>query len=36
MPSELRRHLEAEKQGRQLHITNGSVYYRVTSRVGLG
>ena len=30
MPTELRRHLETEKQGRQLHIINGSVYYRVT------
>ena len=34
MPSELRRHLETKKQGRQLHIITGSVYYRVTYSQG--
>ena len=32
-PIELRRHLETKKQGRQLQVINGSVYYRVTYRV---
>lgn len=37
MPTKLRRHLETKKQGRQLHITNESVYYRVTySQGGIG
>ena len=38
MSTKLRRHLETEKQGRQLHIINGSVYYRVTyrGRMGIG
>ena len=30
VPIELRRHFETKKEGRQLHIINGSVYYRVT------
>lgn len=37
MPTKLRRHLETKKQGRQLHITNESVYYTVTySQGGIG
>ena len=37
MPTKLRRHLETKKQGRQLHITNESVDYRVTySQGGIG
>lgn len=34
VPSELRRHLETKKQGRQLHIITGSIYYRVTYSQG--
>ena len=30
VPIELRRHFETNKEGRPLHIINGSVYYRVT------
>ena len=30
VPIELRRHFETKKEGRQLHIINGSVYYGVT------
>ena len=34
VPTKLRRYLETEEQGRQLHIMDGSVYYRVTSLTG--
>ena len=36
MPTELRRHFEIEKQGRELHVVNGSLYHRVTSCRGGG
>ena len=34
VPIELRRHFETKKEGRQLHITNESVYYRVAYSQG--
>lgn len=36
VPTKLKRHFETKKRGRQLHVINGSVSYRVTYRMGSG
>ena len=36
VPTELKKYLEIEKEGRPLHTISGSVYFWVTYRVGSG